>query len=317
MAPQPLCIASHLDPQLFGEIIGRVAALDNIRLQPADPMRPWDLPPDSAILLTSGAAHWKASRDRPPHWPPLALRWIQHVGAGVDDFPPWLLRSIPVATARGTSSDAIAEYALAAMLAHAKRWSETRVTGTEGWRRHRLGTLRGATIGLAGLGAIGSAITRLAAAFGPSFLAWRREPSGSAIECVGSLEELASRSDHLVIALPLTDATRGIISERVLARARPGLHLVNVARGELVDETALLAAIQSGRIGGASLDTLASEPPPIDHPFFTEPRIRITAHIAWSAPGAQRRIADKVALNIARHVEGRPPLDLVVPERGY
>ncbi|CAO3358824.1 D-isomer specific 2-hydroxyacid dehydrogenase family protein [Azospirillum melinis] len=282
---------------------------------------PWDLPADIEVLLTRPLIGWEAAPAAPPPGWGKGMRWIQSASTGMDFYPPWLLDGAPVVTcARGVSAVAIADYVMTALLSVEKRWDTIRLTGPEDWGRETLGSLSGKRLGLAGFGAIGRAVTERALAFGMTVGAVRRsgwaEPEPG-VEPFDRLEDLAAVSDHLVLALPLTAATRGLVSADLLAQAKPGLHLVNVARGALVDQDALLAAIGSGRVANATLDVTDPEPLPAGHPFYSHPAIRLTPHVSWSAPDFDRRLADRILANLDAYVRSEPLRDVVDAGTGY
>lgn len=133
----------------------------------------------------------------------------------------------------------------------------------------------------------------------------------------GSIAELAALSDHLLLALPLTDATRHCIDAAVLEGARPGLHLINIARGGLVDQSALLAAFDADQLGFATLDVTEPEPLPADHPIYTHPRIRLTPHLSWSGQASRTRLTEQIIVNLSAYARGEALRDLVDPIRGY
>lgn len=140
---------------------------------------------------------------------------------------------------------------------------------------------------------------------------------GEGVQAVGSIEQLLAASDHLVLALPITAQTYHLINVATLAHARPGLHLVNIARGALVDQQALLQALDAGRLSGATLDVTDPEPLPDGHPLYHHPRVRITPHVSWAAQGAAEVTARKFVGNLQRFVAGLPLHDVVDRERGY
>ncbi|CAO3424944.1 D-isomer specific 2-hydroxyacid dehydrogenase family protein [Azospirillum endophyticum] len=282
---------------------------------------PWEVPAGVEVLLTRPLIGWEAAPAAPPPGWGKGLRWIQSASTGMDFYPPWLLNGAPLVTcARGVSAVAIADYVMAAVLTFEKRWDAIRMRGPEDWRRETLGSLSGRRLGLAGFGAIGRAVAERARAFGLSVGAVRRsgwtEPEPG-VEPFDRLETLAAASDHLVLALPLTVATRGLVDAGLLAKAKPGLHLVNVARGALVDQGALLAAIEDGRIAGATLDVTDPEPLPAGHPFYRHPAIRLTPHVSWSAPDFDRRLADRILTNLDAYARGGPLRDVVDTQTGY
>lgn len=282
---------------------------------------PWEVPAGVEVLLTRPLIGWEAAPAVPPSGWGKGLCWIQSASTGMDFYPPWLLDGAPLVTcARGVSAVAIGDYVMAAVLTFEKRLDAIRMRGPEDWRRETLGSLSGKRLGLAGFGAIGRAVAERARAFGLSVGAVRRsgwvEPEPG-IEPFDRLESLAAASDHLVLALPLTAATRGLVSAGLLAQARPGLHLVNVARGALVDQEAMLAAIDGGRIAGATLDVTDPEPLPAGHPFYRHPAIRLTPHVSWSAPDFDRRLTDRILANLDAYARGGPLRDVVDAHSGY
>ena len=132
-----------------------------------------------------------------------------------------------------------------------------------------------------------------------------------------SLPDLLGRSDHVAIAAPATPQTRHIIDAEALASIKPGAHLVNIARGSLVDQDALLAALDDGRVACASLDTVDPEPLPDGHPLYSHPKVRVSPHISWSAPGTLERTLEIFVENVQRYRAGRPLTGIVDVEAGY
>lgn len=274
---------------------------------------PWELPGDADVLLTRPFAGWdKAPTLKPAGWP-FGLRWIQTASTGVDFFPSWLLDGPVVTTGRGISAIPIAEYVLAAVLAFEKRLDKVRPLGPAEWGRGSLGSLSGKMIGIAGFGSIGRAVAERASAFGMTVSVLRRsawhggEPG---IQPVTSIESLIETVDHLVLALPATSKTVHLINADVLARAKRSLHLINVARGRIVDQAALLRALDAGQLAGATLDVTDPEPPPDGDPIYTHPRIVLTPHISWTGGDNGRRLADKAAANLDAYVRAAPLSDI-------
>jgi phosphoglycerate dehydrogenase-like enzyme len=246
---------------------------------------------------------------------------VQVASAGVDWFPRWLFEGPVVTCGRGHAASAIAEYVLAALLLHAKRLDAVTVRSADAWSRHTLGTLEGTVLGIAGFGAIGRAVAARAAGFGMRVVAFRRgdwhADEAACVERAESLASLAAISDHLVLAMPLTAETRHAVEASVLAAAKPGLHLVNVARGGLIDDDALLAALERGTVGFATLDVTDPEPLPPAHAFWTHPRIRLTPHVSWSGGGESAKLTRQILDNLTALAEGRRLADIVDPARGY
>lgn len=249
------------------------------------------------------------------------VRWIHASATGV--YPDLLAaaRGRTLTTARGWSSPAVAEWALAMMLAFAKRLPEAWVDAPpERWARAELSGLSGRTLGLVGLGTIGVAVARRALAFEMRVIALRRSDAPSPVAGVTlarTLEELLPAADHLVLTAPGTPQTHHLIDAAALARVRPGLHLVNVGRGTLVDHAALRVALDDGRVALASIDTPDPDPLPAGHWLYSHPRVRLSPHIAWNdATSEQRR--DRIFVdNVRRYLAGEPLAGVVDPELGY
>jgi phosphoglycerate dehydrogenase-like enzyme len=250
------------------------------------------------------------------------VRWVHALGTGVDRFPLHLLRGRVLTCSRGGSAVPIAEWVLAVMLAFEKRLPESWIHAAPagGWHRDGLGTLRGKTVGLVGLGGIGSAVAERALPFGMCVRAYRRTGTPSAIpgvEVVGSLPELVATCDHVVIAAPLTPATRQLFNRDLFAAIKPGAHLINVARGGVVDHSALRAALDDGRVAMASLDAVEPEPLPEGHWMYTHARVRLSPHISWSMPDAAELLIVPFIDNLRRYRAGEPLAGIVDLQEGY
>ncbi|MEY2432893.1 MAG: hypothetical protein QOC92_2618 [Acidimicrobiaceae bacterium] len=251
----------------------------------------------------------------------LGVRWVHVLATGVDSVPLERLNGCVVTCSRGASAVPIAEFVLATMLAFEKRLPESWVREPpDRWNFAELGGLRGRTLGLIGLGAIGQEVARRALAFDMHVTAVRRRPDPSPMDgvtMVGSLPELLSGSDHVVIAAPATPQTRHLLSAAEFAAMKPTAHLVNVSRGSLVDQDALVAALDSGQLAMASLDTVEPEPLPAGHPLFSHPRVRLSAHISWSAPDSLLRTLELFIENLRRYRAGEPLEGIVDINAGY
>jgi len=148
----------------------------------------------------------------------------------------------------------------------------------------------------------------------------RRRPRPSPLEGVtvaASLEEMLGQADHLVLAAASTERTRHLLDAETLALTRPGVHVVNVARGSLVDQDALLAALDSGQVGMASLDVTEPEPLPEGHPLYAHPRVRLSPHVSGNSPAGNAQVLDLFVQNLRRHVDGQPLEGVVDPREGY
>jgi len=250
------------------------------------------------------------------------VRWIHALGTGVDAFPFHLLTGQTLTCSRGGSAIPIAEWVLATMLAFEKRLPESwiRTVPVNGWSRAALGTLHGRTLGLVGLGGIGKAVAQRALPFGMRVRAYRRSAAASdiaGVALVHALPELIASCDHVVIAAPATPATRHLFNRDAFAAIKPGAHLVNIARGALVDQDALRVALDDGRVAMASLDAVEPEPLPDGHWMYTHPRVRLSPHISWSMPGAADLLIDAFVDNLRRYQAGEPLTGLVDVAAGY
>lgn len=250
------------------------------------------------------------------------VRWVHILGTGVDRFPLEVLGDRLVTCSRGGSAVPIAEWVLATMLAFEKRLPEAWIHAPPpgGWHLGGLGGLAGKTVGIVGLGAIGQAVARRALGFDMRVAACRRTGAPSpldGVEVMPNVAALAGAADHLVVAAPATAATRRLIGADALGAVKPGVHLVNVARGSLVDEQALRAALDDGRVAMASLDAVEPEPLPAGHWMYTHPRVRLSPHVSWNAPGALEELVDRFVDNLRRHRDGTPLAGVVDRDAGY
>jgi phosphoglycerate dehydrogenase-like enzyme len=239
------------------------------------------------------------------------LEWVQTVSAGVDHLPHDRLREqgVTLTNASGIHAQPIAEQVLGYMLTFernlhvAQRQQRRRV-----WEGIRGGELHGKRLCVVGLGAIGSRIAQVGDAIGMSVVGTKRDPSdGPAVADVhppDELHELLTDADYLVLACPLTDETEGLIGTAELELLDSEAVLINIARGEVVDEAALTSALRSHRIGGAALDVFETEPLPEESPLWTLSNTIITPHMAGSNPHSARRLADIVADNYRAFADG-------------
>jgi phosphoglycerate dehydrogenase-like enzyme len=247
--------------------------------------------------------------------------WVQLSGTGVDKVPPELLAGRVVTCARGASAVPISEFVLGAMLAFEKRFPDVWLhEPPEHWNFDKLGGLQGRTLGIVGFGGIGGAVAQRALPFGMHVKAFRRTEAPSPIDDVEmhtSLDELLETSDHLVLAVPLTARTEHLLDADAFAKVKPGLHLVNIARGRLVDQDALRVALDDDRVAMATLDTVDPEPLPAGHWLYEHPKVRVSAHISWASHLGMESTVDLFIDNLRRRVAGEPLVDVVNPDEGY
>jgi phosphoglycerate dehydrogenase-like enzyme len=255
------------------------------------------------------------------------LRWLHTPSAGVDGLliPEVLERKIVLTNSAGAHAIPIAEFVLLGMLGHAKRARDLAALRPENaWEQGRtlhLGELYEKTLLILGLGHIGQEIAQRAAAFGMRVIGSRRRPAPIAgVERVVGEDEwraLLPEADYLVIATPLTSATRDMLDAAALAQLRPDAYLVNIARGEIINTPALIAALEQGRLAGASLDVLPEEPLPPEHPLWRTPNVWITPHISASSPRTSERAIAIFLENVRRDMAGQPFINLVDQQAGY
>jgi phosphoglycerate dehydrogenase-like enzyme len=271
---------------------------------------------DAEILLVMSRDRSTIEPSRVPN-----VRWLHAFATGVDSYPIDAVGDRILTCSRGANAIPIAEFVLASMLAFAKRFPATWLTEPpERWGWAEFDVLAGKTLGLVGVGAIGTEVARRALAFDMRVVGYRRRPAAhklAEIELCPTLEELLGQSDHVVIAAPATPATYHMLNADTLAAMKPGAHLVNVARGSLVDQDALLAALGDGRVACASLDTVDPEPLPAGHPLYTHPNVHLSAHVSWSAPDALGPTLQLFAENVRRYRAGEPLHGIVDVEAGY
>lgn len=267
---------------------------------------PSDLPPQANILLARpiNVRGYAAPDTPPPGWP-YGAQWVHLVSSGIDFYPQWLFNGPPVTTSRGSAADNLAEFALAAIFAASKHLPDIWVKDSQ-WNFTPLRPLKGTTLGILGFGAIGESLAQKALALGINVVALRQSqaPFRAGVEAAKDIHDLFARADHLVVAAPLTESTRNIINRDVLGSAKPGLHLINIARGGLLDQEALLQALDNGQVGLASLDVTEPEPLPDGHPLYTHPRVRLSPHTSAISTNSRNEIADTFLANLERYVGG-------------
>ncbi|MFW0753652.1 D-isomer specific 2-hydroxyacid dehydrogenase family protein [Pseudomonas sp. H11T01] len=316
-----IIIASQLDED-FNEVIRQRLAQTHpeARVLSVPAGVPSDLPAEVGILLARpiNVRGYQAPDTPPPGWP-YGLKWIQVVSSGIDFYPQWLFDGPPVSTSRGSAAENIAEFALAAIFAAAKRLPDIWVHDAQ-WNFSALTPLKGTTLGILGFGAIGRSLATKAHALGINVLALRQSQTPfevEGVEAARDIHQLFAQSDHLVLAAPLTRDTRHIVDSAVLASAKPGLHLINIARGGLLDHGALLEALETGSIGLASLDVTEPEPLPDGHPLYSHPRVRLSPHTSAISSNSRHEIADSFLANLERFLNGLTPENLADVQRGY
>ncbi len=274
-------------------------------------------PPDDTLTLV-------------PH-----LAWLALPSAGADHaLRAGLVRpggKPIVTTATGIHAVPIGEFVFSVLLAWTRHWPamfELQRSHTwpdrAGWRQLAGRELHGATLAVIGLGAIGRHIARLGRAFGMHVIATRRsavagmrDPDVDELMPIDRLSVLLAQADFIVVAVPSTPETHHLIGTDELKAVKPGAFLVNIARGNIIDEAALVEALRSGALAGAGLDVFEREPLPAESPLWTMPNVLISPHLAGATERYSARFTDLLLSNLARYRAGEPLRNVVEPGRGY
>lgn len=262
------------------------------------------------------------------------LRWISFWSAGMERkaTPEAQARDLLLTSASGVHGPNIAEHVLAFMLMFSRRmhaYLRAQMAGVWGrpnaWSPEGPGELAGQTLGIVGLGRIGEALAARAKACEMRVVATKRDVRSrydaaiapDALYPPEELPRLLAESDHVCIAVPYTPETHHLINAERLACMKPTAYLYNIARGKSVDEVALIAALQAGKLAGAGLDVFEAEPLPADSPLWQMENVLITPHVSGATPRYFERIAPQFAANLKRYLNGEPLHNLYDPARGY
>jgi glycerate dehydrogenase len=266
---------------------------------------------DAAVVVTNKVVIDRAVMAACPG---LRLVCVAATGTNNVDLVAAGERGVAVCNVTGYATPSVVQHVLALMLALTTRLAEHAAAARDGrWAASDLfclldfpfRELAGRTLGVVGYGELGQGVARVAQALGMSVLVAQR-PGGPAQEGRTPLDELLARSDVVTLHVPLADNTRGLIGARELALMKPDALLINTARGGIVDEDALVAALRAGRLGGAGVDVLAVEPPRGGSPLLEDPppNLIVTPHVAWASREARQRLIDEVARNIEAFAAG-------------
>jgi phosphoglycerate dehydrogenase-like enzyme len=280
----------------------------------------------------------------PPERAPR-LRWVQLDTSGVDHVrvsPLWA-SDVAITTLNGVAPSNMAEFAVMMMLAfghHLRLMVELQdkkawPTYQQRWDWFMPSELRGATVGIVGYGSIGREIGRVAHAMGMRVLAVRRSgsaaretyripdlarsssPEPDATYLPSQLGEMLPQCDYVVLIVPYTPESHHLIDEAALRAMKPSAVLINIARGGVVDEAALVTALRDGWIAGAALDVFEEEPLPRDNPLWAMPNVLISPHVAGFTPHYHERVMGVFSENLRRFLDGRPLLNVADREKGY
>jgi phosphoglycerate dehydrogenase-like enzyme len=314
--PSPTVLIHHPRANRFGALL-RKAAPEIVPLlaeKPADLGRSL---PEAEILICAGlSAHDAATAAK--------LRWIQLTSAGVDlvlDALP-SLGDVTVTNARGVHAELMSDHALAAMVM--LQWDFPRILQDQAarrWRREPKRALAGQTLAVVGAGAIGGEIGRRASQFGMRVLGVRRSgeplPGFDAMAMPSQLDEVLAQAEFVCVTSPATSETRALFGARRFANMRPGAFFINISRGSVVDETALIDALRLGRLGGAALDVFEKEPPDADNPLWSMPNVIMTPHLSGMLDTYEERVVEIFVDNYRRYASGDLLRNRVDLERGY
>ncbi len=255
------------------------------------------------------------------------LKWIQAISAGVDrwiDTDVWKSRIILTGVS-GIHATPIGEFVMALMLMFAKNTPKAfRMMDTRLWRRYPAYTLRDKTVGIVGLGHIGSEVARLSKAFGMQTIATRRSTrrQGKArnVDLLlpqARMKEMLAKSDYVVLSVPLTPETRNIIGQAELKAMKPTARIINIGRGPLIDEEALIRALDEGDIAGAGLDVTYTEPLPRESRLWDFENVILSPHISGGMEDYMLRATQVFCENLRRYMKGKGLLNVVDRRRGY
>jgi phosphoglycerate dehydrogenase-like enzyme len=334
-------IASPLEAQLVEQIAATDARLHVIYRPdllgqpryPADHFPPIQRTPaqaaEWAALLAEAEVLLDVDQPSTTHFLQLPraprLRWVQSSSSGVGE---WVRRlglvdtDIVVTNAAGIHARPLAEFVVFAMLYFAKRWPRMAAEQrAHHWERCAIDTLDGKTLGIVGLGRVGGKVAELAKPFGLRVVGTRR--SGASVAGVDQvyaphdLDLVLRQSDYLALCVPHTAETVGLIGARELAMLPKGAVLINIARGSVVDEAALLDALHTGHLAGAALDVFAKEPLPASSPFWDMPNVLVTPHSMSTACSENQQLVDLFCDNLRRYLNNEPLRNQVDKVRGY
>lgn len=250
------------------------------------------------------------------------LRFVQSISAGVDQYDQaaFRARGVRLASAQGVNANAVSEHAMSLILAMVRLLPQARDNQAKHHWRGMIGEiarredeLGGKTLLVVGLGRIGGRLARLAKAFGMHVVGLRRDPAAGAdgadeVHAISALHEWLPRADIVALCCPLTPETTGLIGAEALAAMKPSARLVNVARGKVVDEAALIATLREGRIAGAALDVVVEEPLPESSPLWDLPNVFVTPHSAGETQRYEDNVLDILMENLDRLRQGRTEL---------
>ncbi|HRD75338.1 MAG TPA: D-2-hydroxyacid dehydrogenase [Hyphomicrobiaceae bacterium] len=319
MSNKPLLLLQVADAAVYKAALDRKGVGQAVDIETFQRGTP---PPDSALARADILLAFDIPAGMLTKMP--KLRFIQSQTVGVDG---WLARGdlrpdLPLAAARGTHRVQMPENILGALFHATKPYAAISADQKERkWMRRASDTLAGKTLGILGLGAIGAELARKAAALELTVIGTKRTveplPHVAKVYAPDSIDEVLGRSHFVVLLLPATEATVNLMNATRLAGMRKDAWLLNFARGALVVDEDLIAAVKARTIAGAILDVFRTEPLPEQHPFWTTPGIHVLPHIGGMHPDRDQMVAALFADNVTRVLNGETPSELVDRKRGY
>lgn len=319
-------IATPMSPEQM-QAVRAVSPRLRLTYRPAIPyIKPSEIDPEllDAEILVGYHAYFQM--DRAPR-----LRWLQMLGDGADHLRgcPIMASDVIITNARVFATP-ITEYVFGSVLAWSyqfpkmrERFQEKRIYPRNQWEEYQSDELENKTMAIIGYGSIGQKLAQVAHAFGMNVVATRRsidQPTrqdGVQVFPADRLDEVLARGDVVVICLPLTDETEGLIGEAELRAMKPNAYLVSVGRGKVIQEAALVRALRERWIAGAGLDVFVERPLPPDSPFFDLPNVIMTPHMSGVSNGHAKRATPLLCENLRRYLVGEPLLNMIDKRRGY
>lgn len=334
-------IASYLEPEYVEQIRQvdpRLKVIYEPALLPA-PRYPADHTGAPLTRTAEEAARWRAlladaeimfdfDYTHRAELPDLApkLRWLQATSAGIGQFVKRMaydqrLPNTIFTTASGVHARPLAEFCMMALLMHYKRLTHILSDqARQHWERYAATDLEGRTLAVVGLGRVGEMVAQMAKGLGMRTIGTRARGTSDAVDQFfppDQLHTMLGEADVVVLIVPHTPATDQLINATALAAMKPGAYLINIARGAVVDEEALIAALQSGHLGGAALDVFATEPLPPESPLWTMPNVLVSPHSASTSDRENARLTDLFCDNLRRYLANAPLRNVLDSERLY
>lgn len=250
------------------------------------------------------------------------VKWVSVGGSGTDHLVPWDVNEVTVTNSAGVAADMMAQYVLGAMLHFSLNLDEFAVAQrNRTWLSGKVEPIDGKTALIVGLGQTGIAVARLCKAMGLKTVGVRARPKQTPhldeVHSTADLPQLWQRADYIVLCVPLLESTRGLVGKTAFDVMKPQAVLIDVSRGGVTDEMALMSALDDGRIRGAALDVFTEEPLPAEHPIWRYDNVIISPHCSSVYDGWEAKSVRMFAENLARYRAGEPLTNIVNPALGY